>query len=141
MVVQPVAQKHRGLFKQKIGRVVIMGGIEEDGGEAPSTALSGRVARSSVVNKLRFFGIKNIPVSRSYRSGQAHLPQVARSEEGYMMPDKAQNNTFDWDAAVHLYKTLQEENIPVTVVSRWAAYAAKLPLTIYDRMAATGPQW
>merc|ERR1719498_1226534 len=88
--------KHRELFKQKIGRVVIMGGIEAADGE------------------------------------------VMRDDHGYMIPDKAQNNTFDWDAATNLYATLQQECIPMTVVSRWAAYAAKLPLTIYDRMAATG---
>ena len=62
---------------------------------------------------------------------------VKRDENGYMLPDKAQNNTFDFDAAQKLYRTLQEEGVPMTVVTRWAAYAAKLPLSIYDLMAKT----
>ena len=52
---------------------------------------------------------------------------VKRDENGYMLPDKAQNNTFDFDAAQKLFHGLQEEGIPMTVVTRWAAYAAKLP--------------
>ena len=51
---------------------------------------------------------------------------VKRDENGYMLPDKAQNNTFDFDAAQKLFHGLQEEGIPMTVVTRWAAYAAEL---------------
>merc|ERR1719171_853454 len=83
------------LVKQKVGRVVLMSGVEVEGNEA----------------KL--------------------------SEEGYMTPDKAQNNTFDMEAAEELFRTVQRLGIPMTVVTRWAAYAAKLPLSIYDRMAKT----
>jgi hypothetical protein len=36
-----------------------------------------------------------------------------------------------------LYRELQLEGIPLTVVTRFAAYAAKLPLSLYDKMAAT----
>merc|ERR1719253_2182998 len=49
--------------------------------------------------------------------------EVKRDGNGYILPDKAQNNTFDWAAAQGLYAKLQEENIPMTVVTRWAAYA------------------
>ena len=48
------------------------------------------------------------------------------------MPDKAQNNTFDPEASANLYRELQREGIPLTIVTRFAAYAAKLPLTLYD---------
>ena len=30
--------------------------------------------------------------------------------------------------------------LPLTVVTRWAAYAARVPLTLYDRLAETGPR-
>merc|ERR1719253_1437567 len=49
------------LFKLKVGRVVMMSGVEVE---------------SDVVKK---------------------------DENGYMVPDKAQNNTFDWEAAEHMY--------------------------------------
>ena len=45
---------------------------------------------------------------------------------------------FDMEAAQNLYRELQLEGIPLTVVTRFAAYAAKLPLTLYDEMAGTG---
>ena len=54
-----------------------------------------------------------------------------------MIPDKAQNNTFDMEAANNLYRELQLEGVTVTDVTRFAAYAANLPLTLYDRMAKT----
>jgi serine/threonine protein kinase len=90
---------YRSLVKQKVARVVIMGGIEVEGEQGDE--------------------------------------MVKRDDDGYMIPDKAQNNTFDFDAAQRLYRALQEEAIQMTVVTRWAAYAAKLPLSIYDRMAKT----
>jgi len=89
-------KEHRELFRSKIGRVVIMGGVEV------------------VDNDVKF------------------------DEQGYMMPDKAQNNTFDFSAAQELYREVQKECIPLTIVSRWAAYAAKLPFSLYDAMADTG---
>merc|ERR1712232_278158 len=54
------------------------------------------------------------------------------------MPDKAQNNTFDANASEQFYRECQKESIPLTIVTRWAAYAAKLPFTLYDAMAETG---
>eukprot|EP00931_Biecheleriopsis_adriatica_P030674 TRINITY_DN18061_c0_g1_i1.p1 TRINITY_DN18061_c0_g1~~TRINITY_DN18061_c0_g1_i1.p1 ORF type:complete len:796 (-),score=132.57 TRINITY_DN18061_c0_g1_i1:85-2472(-) len=87
---------HRELFRAKVARVVIMGGVEAEDG------------------------------------------QVKLDAEGYMIPDKANNNTFDFDSARSLYLNLQKEGIPMTVVTRWAAYAAKVPFSVYDKMAATG---
>jgi len=55
-----------------------------------------------------------------------------------MIPDTAANNNFDTEAANCFYRKLQQQSIPVTIVSRWAAYAAKLPLSLYDRMAKSG---
>jgi inosine-uridine nucleoside N-ribohydrolase len=69
--------------------------------------------------------------------GEKDKEVVKLDDNGYMVPDKAQNNTFDFEAAQSLYRGLQQEGIQMTVVTRWAAYAAKLPLSIYDRMAKT----
>merc|ERR1719201_2389935 len=63
---------------------------------------------------------------------------VKRDERGLMMPDSANNNTFDMEAAKNLYRELQLDGVPLTIVTRFAAYAAKLPLTVYDSMAETG---
>merc|ERR1719506_1142172 len=63
---------------------------------------------------------------------------VKLDKNGYMMPDKASNNTFDIESAQHLYREIQKECIPLTIVTRWAAYAAKLRFEVYDAMAATG---
>jgi len=63
---------------------------------------------------------------------------LVKSEEGYLVPDTAANNAFDMEAAKSFYRELQRQCIPMTIVSRWAAYAAKLPLSLYDRMAKTG---
>merc|ERR1719203_261560 len=86
---------HTDLFRRKVSRVVIMGGVETAGNT------------------------------------------VKMSEEGFLVPDTAANNAFDMDAAKNFYRELQRQNIPMTIVARWAAYAAKLPLSLYDRMART----
>lgn len=65
------------------------------------------------------------------------LPAV--DEDGRMIPDlTAQNHSFDKEAATFLYRQLQDCEIPITVVSRHAAVAAKVPRSVYDDMAATG---
>lgn len=58
---------------------------------------------------------------------------------GRMVPDmSAQNHSFDKEATEFLYRQLQDLQIPITVLSRHAAAAAKVPRAIYDDMAATG---
>mmetsp|Transcript_35154 Transcript_35154/g.74804 ORF Transcript_35154/g.74804 Transcript_35154/m.74804 type:complete len:1116 (-) Transcript_35154:92-3439(-) len=89
--------QHTDLFRRKISRVVIMGGVEVNSNNEPIL-----------------------------------------SDEGFMTPDTAANNMFDMEAARYFYRGLQAQSIPMTIVSRWAAYAGKLPLSLYDRMARTG---
>jgi len=89
-------REHTELFRRKISRVVIMGGVEVTSDNAPK-----------------------------------------HDEEGLLVPDTAANNAFDMEAAKAFYRELQRQSIPMTIVSRWAAYAAKLPLSLYDRMAKT----
>lgn len=53
-------------------------------------------------------------------------------------PDSANNNTFDTAAAEFFYSQCQKMNITFTVVTRFAAYAAKMPRSVYDDLALTG---
>jgi len=53
-------------------------------------------------------------------------------------PDSANNNTFDPAAAEFFYSQCQKMNITFTVVTRFAAYAAKMPRSVYDDLALTG---
>lgn len=55
-----------------------------------------------------------------------------------MTPDSASNNNFDPEAALFLYRRLQELGLPMTILSRQAAYSVKVPRHAYDCMAATG---
>jgi Inosine-uridine preferring nucleoside hydrolase len=56
----------------------------------------------------------------------------------YLSPDDAANNSFDWPAALYVYQSLQEWRIPVTIVTRWAAYGVKFPFPLFERFGATG---
>jgi inosine-uridine nucleoside N-ribohydrolase len=64
--------------------------------------------------------------------------KVQLDSEGYMVPDTAANNNFDMPAAIYAYRRLQELAIPLIILTREAAYACKVPRSIYDDMAATG---
>ncbi len=60
-------------------------------------------------------------------------------KDGRFRPDPtAQNVKFDTDSAGVLYKQLQLMGIPMTILTRHAAAAAKVPRAIYDEMADTG---
>lgn len=59
--------------------------------------------------------------------------------KGRIIPDmSAQNHAFDKESAGFFYERVQDIGIPMTVLSRHAADAAKLPRAVYDDMAATG---
>lgn len=65
------------------------------------------------------------------------LPKL--DAEGRMQPDMtAQNHSFDKESTAFLYRQLQDMGIPITVVSRHAAVAAKVPRSVYDEMSDTG---
>ena len=46
-------------------------------------------------------------------------------EATLLVPDTANNNTFDPVASAFFYRRCQEIGVPLVIVSRWAAYAAK----------------
>jgi inosine-uridine nucleoside N-ribohydrolase len=60
-------------------------------------------------------------------------------EQGRLIPDpEAQNHKFDLASTEYLYRELQNRGIPITVLSRHAAAAAKVTRAVYDEMADTG---
>lgn len=68
---------------------------------------------------------------------EGDVPQL--STDGFLIPDpSAQNHAFDVAAAKYLYRELQASSIPMTILSRHAAAAARVPRSMYDDMAATG---
>jgi len=56
----------------------------------------------------------------------------------YVQPDDAANITYDWSSGVWLYARCLELNIPMSVLTRHAVYAAQIPFSVYDQMQATG---
>jgi hypothetical protein len=63
---------------------------------------------------------------------------VVLDADGFMNPDTAANNAFDMGSAVYFYRRIQELAIPMTILTREAAYACPVPRSIYERLAATG---
>merc|ERR1712232_688721 len=55
-----------------------------------------------------------------------------------LVPDSANNNTFDKPASDFFYRRCQELGVRLVVVSRYAAYAAKVPRSCYDDLASSG---
>jgi len=53
-------------------------------------------------------------------------------------PDSAHNNQFDAAAARFIYRRCQELGVRLVILSRWAAYACKVPRSLYDEMATHG---
>lgn len=55
-----------------------------------------------------------------------------------MTPDAAHNNEFDVEASKFFYRRCQELGVPLVILGRLAAYAAKMPRTVYDQLAVLG---
>ncbi len=84
------------LVKDRVKRVVVMGGVESDD------------------------------------------ENIVLDADGYMTPDSAVNNFYDMPAAKQLYRQLQKLGVPMTVLTRFACYAAKVRTSVYARMQETG---
>eukprot|EP00985_Skeletonema_marinoi_P023994 scaffold16348_cov126-Skeletonema_marinoi.AAC.1 len=84
-------------------------------------------------------GCKPIPPPDSHIStGSGKNSYWAKLKKMECEPDSANNNTFDTAASEFLYSQCQKMNITFTVVTRFAAYAAKMPRSVYDDLALTG---
>jgi hypothetical protein len=78
-------------------------------------------------------------LSRSHSTSHGGSGDSDSSEdEAELLPDTAHNNAFDAKAAAFLYAAVQHATIPLTVVSRFAAYAAPVRREIYDHLAQSG---
>ena len=60
--------------------------------------------------------------------------QITLNEKGHMTPDDAANNRFDPVAAEFTYDWLQSENIPMSILTRNAAYACKFDIGFYESL-------
>jgi inosine-uridine nucleoside N-ribohydrolase len=63
--------------------------------------------------------------------------QVVLNEKGFMTPDTSSNYEYDRDAASYALDFFQTAKIPMTFVSRYAAYAAQLSRETFDEIAET----
>jgi hypothetical protein len=64
--------------------------------------------------------------------------QVFLNADGFMEPDSAANNKFDMESAKFVYRRFQELEVPLTILTRFAAGACQVPRKFYDDLAATG---
>eukprot|EP00927_Polykrikos_kofoidii_P035594 TRINITY_DN30152_c0_g1_i1.p1 TRINITY_DN30152_c0_g1~~TRINITY_DN30152_c0_g1_i1.p1 ORF type:complete len:831 (-),score=87.74 TRINITY_DN30152_c0_g1_i1:175-2667(-) len=60
------------------------------------------------------------------------------SQPVILKPDQAHNNMFDSAASDFFYKRCQEIGIRLIIVSRFAAYPAQMPRSVYDELATLG---
>eukprot|EP00931_Biecheleriopsis_adriatica_P048487 TRINITY_DN28009_c0_g1_i1.p1 TRINITY_DN28009_c0_g1~~TRINITY_DN28009_c0_g1_i1.p1 ORF type:complete len:815 (-),score=122.46 TRINITY_DN28009_c0_g1_i1:29-2425(-) len=58
-----------------------------------------------------------------------------KTGDEFLVPDKAHNQMFDRSATEFVYRRCQELGVRLIVVSRWAAYVAKMPRSCYDDLA------
>jgi len=63
---------------------------------------------------------------------------ILLNEYGRMIPDSAANNLFDPAASTFAYDWLQANQVPLSVLTREAAYACKFEFAFYEQLAATG---
>ena len=80
--------------------------------------------------------VESVVIMGGVETEDAQMVKV--DDNGLMLPNNANNNTFDWLSAVELYRVLQEQGIPMVVVTREVAYNAQIPFSVYDKMEVTG---
>ena len=108
------------LFASKTREVVIMGGCKPIDAD-----LAAKVAEAK----------KTENEGDLYDPNTSVWSQLAKTE---CVADSAHNNMFDYTASDFLYSQCQRANVTLTVVSRYSAYAAKMPRSVYDDIALTG---
>lgn len=69
---------------------------------------------------------------------QTHCDGRIKMTGKYFQPDDSANVAYDWPNGTWLYAKLQELGIPMTLLTRNAAYAAQVPFSMYDDMEKTG---
>ena len=120
------------LFAVKTREVIVMGGCRPL--PIDITEINSSTADHQAMNS-------NVSVGSDHSSSTSHssMTEVWRKlSEIECEPDSAHNNTFDSPASDFFYRQCQKMNVTLTVVSRYAAYAAKMPRSVYDDLALTG---
>ncbi len=56
-----------------------------------------------------------------------------------IQPDDAANLAYDPGSGAWLYRELQRHRVPLCILTRHAAYATRVPITMYAAMKASGP--
>lgn len=84
---------------------------------------------SAVLNKVRRVAIMG---------GVGVKNSAIELRAGKMYPDDSANNMFDYPASEYVYEWLQTERVPMSILSRYAAYACKFDLSFYQELANTG---
>jgi hypothetical protein len=64
--------------------------------------------------------------------------KIVLDKDGYAVPNNANNNTFDMEAARYVYREIQAMNKPLIVTTRDCAYQMKVPFKMYDELNKTG---
>lgn len=54
-------------------------------------------------------------------------------DHGFLQPDQANNNTFNFQAAQIAYRWCQDQCVPMVITMRSLAYSAKVPFSLYER--------
>lgn len=108
------------LFASKTREVVIMGGCKPLDPELATKVVEARKTENE---------------GDLYDPNTSVWSQLAKTE---CLADSAHNNMFDTAASEFLYSQCQRSNVTLTVVSRYSAYAAKMPRSVYDDIALTG---
>eukprot|EP00928_Gymnodinium_smaydae_P086959 TRINITY_DN71339_c0_g1_i1.p1 TRINITY_DN71339_c0_g1~~TRINITY_DN71339_c0_g1_i1.p1 ORF type:complete len:826 (-),score=137.62 TRINITY_DN71339_c0_g1_i1:93-2483(-) len=105
---------NESLFEAKTKEVVIMGGVDSSFRSERSPSSSSRVSWGG-----------------SFANCELPRGQL-------LVPDSSHNQEFDRKSSEFFFRRCQELGIRLVVVSRWTAYAAKMPRETYDVLAATG---
>ena len=77
-------------------------------------------------------------VKRVVSMGGVEVDDTADQTQQRLRPDTAHNNMFDLSASQFIFERCQARGVPLTIVSRFVAYACQLPKMLYDNLAATG---
>jgi len=129
------------LFVRAVREVVIMGGCKP--GEWLDGPRLGAPPPPDGGQGSAFFATvsSNCEGSAWYCRGGGRRAAAVDEAEGalhMMEPDSAANNAFDMAAARFLYRRCQELGVRLVVLTRYAAYAAKVDRSIYDEIASAG---
>jgi len=131
------ARDNPSLFAAKTREVVIMGGCKPIPALDDTTAAAAIAASSLDDGKyLDDFDDQNPNAKAAATLRNEYVN--AKLSKFECEPDSAHNNTFDTAASAFFYSQCQKMNVTLTVVSRFAAYAAKMPRSVYDDLALTG---